>query len=394
MFIPGRIEFLGKHTDYCGGRSLVCAIDRGFHTVFTPTENRSVQITSEDSGETVSFKLSEDLQVAQDHWAKYPMTVAKRLAQNFKSRKLIGVDLSFRSDLPAAAGLSSSSALMIAFFAALADVNQLPLFEEYKQNIANNLELAEYLGCIENGQTFRGLPGCAGVGTFGGSQDHTAILSCRKNYLSQFLFAPVVLEKELYLPPNLSFVVASSGVIAEKTGAARAKYNRVSQMVSEIVNRWKGAEKSLAQIIEAAGLDDLKKFIAENDFSFEKQELLERVGQFYVETYEIIPKVSECLENGEVEKIGELIDLSQQNAERYLHNQAPETIYLQRLAREIGALASSAFGAGFGGSVYALVNTSDSNRFAGDWRENDLKMFPQLTGKAEFFVTKTAESRI
>ena len=33
MFIPGRIEVLGKHTDYCGGRSIVCAIDRGFHVV-------------------------------------------------------------------------------------------------------------------------------------------------------------------------------------------------------------------------------------------------------------------------------------------------------------------------------------------------------------------------
>ena len=30
-FVPGRIELFGKHTDYAGGRSLVCAVDRGFH---------------------------------------------------------------------------------------------------------------------------------------------------------------------------------------------------------------------------------------------------------------------------------------------------------------------------------------------------------------------------
>ena len=24
LFVPGRVEFLGKHTDYCGGQSLVC----------------------------------------------------------------------------------------------------------------------------------------------------------------------------------------------------------------------------------------------------------------------------------------------------------------------------------------------------------------------------------
>ena len=27
--MPGRIEVLGKHTDYGGGRVLVCAVDRG-----------------------------------------------------------------------------------------------------------------------------------------------------------------------------------------------------------------------------------------------------------------------------------------------------------------------------------------------------------------------------
>ena len=41
MFIPGRIEVLGKHTDYCGGSSIVCEIERGFHaTVGTFSESR------------------------------------------------------------------------------------------------------------------------------------------------------------------------------------------------------------------------------------------------------------------------------------------------------------------------------------------------------------------
>ena len=28
LWVPGRIEVLGKHTDYAGGRSLVCALER------------------------------------------------------------------------------------------------------------------------------------------------------------------------------------------------------------------------------------------------------------------------------------------------------------------------------------------------------------------------------
>ncbi len=30
FFVPGRIEVLGKHTDYAGGRSLLCAAEQGF----------------------------------------------------------------------------------------------------------------------------------------------------------------------------------------------------------------------------------------------------------------------------------------------------------------------------------------------------------------------------
>ncbi|MBK6844058.1 MAG: hypothetical protein IPG88_17445 [Gemmatimonadetes bacterium] len=30
VWVPGRIEVLGKHTDYAGGRSLLCTVERGF----------------------------------------------------------------------------------------------------------------------------------------------------------------------------------------------------------------------------------------------------------------------------------------------------------------------------------------------------------------------------
>ena len=36
VYVPGRIEFLGKHTDYAGGRSLLLAVDRGFRLVAVP----------------------------------------------------------------------------------------------------------------------------------------------------------------------------------------------------------------------------------------------------------------------------------------------------------------------------------------------------------------------
>ena len=40
-WVPGRIEVLGKHTDYGGGRSLLTTVERGFHVLATPRRARA-----------------------------------------------------------------------------------------------------------------------------------------------------------------------------------------------------------------------------------------------------------------------------------------------------------------------------------------------------------------
>ncbi len=386
MFIAGRIEFLGKHTDYCGGRSLVCAVDRGFYVESEINNQNEISLTNQDTKEVFTFPFNQNFKIQENHWIKYPQTVAKRIAQNFKSKNLSGVNINFRSDLPQAAGLSSSSALMIAIFFSISKTNNLTEFEEYQQNIFNKLELAEYLGCIENGQSYKTLTGDKGVGTFGGSQDHTAILCGKKNILSQFSFSPVKLEKEVTLPGDLCFAIASSGVKAEKTGSAKEKYNRLPLLVKEIREQI-DANLTLAQIVEKYGVDEVKRRLTNED-------LVDRMHQFYVESFEIIPQVSTYLENNEIEKIGGLIHMSHQNADQFLKNQTPETNFLQKSARTLGAIVASAFGAGFGGSVYALINKSDSDKFLNEWQKLYLENFPQYINQCNFFVTNISESMV
>jgi len=43
FFVPGRIEVLGKHTDYAGGRSLLCAMERGFAVLARPRTDAVVR---------------------------------------------------------------------------------------------------------------------------------------------------------------------------------------------------------------------------------------------------------------------------------------------------------------------------------------------------------------
>lgn len=73
-------------------------------------------------------------------------------------------------------------------------------------------------------------------------------------------------------------------------------------------------------------------------------------------------------------------------------NQIPETIFLQACARRQGAVASSAFGAGFGGSVYAIVEQSSADAFLQSWRDEYLREFPERCQTATFFTTRPAEA--
>src|SRR5437773_443979 len=172
-FVPGRLEVFGKHTDYAGGRSLLCAIERGYAVVAADRDDSHITIVDAKDGSAV--QILDAAAVAAPAWSVYPLTVARRIATNFPEARR-GANIAFESDLPAAAGMSSSSALMIAVFLALAAVNEIASLDRYRAEIHTTEELAGYLATVENGRDFGSLAGGSGVGTFGGSEDHTAIL--------------------------------------------------------------------------------------------------------------------------------------------------------------------------------------------------------------------------
>ena len=64
----------------------------------------------------------------------------------------------------------------------------------------------------------------------------------------------------------------------------------------------------------------------------------------------------------------------------------PETNFLQKSARELGAIAASAFGAGFGGSVWAMVPNERAAEFIEAWRSAYAADFPEPAARSEFFA--------
>eukprot|EP00440_Ansanella_granifera_P074679 gb/GFBE01081044.1/.p1 GENE.gb/GFBE01081044.1/~~gb/GFBE01081044.1/.p1 ORF type:complete len:129 (+),score=17.11 gb/GFBE01081044.1/:1-387(+) len=91
--------------------------------------------------------------------------------------------------------------------------------------------------------------------------------------------------------------------------------------------------------------------------------------------------------SGDQTRIGELVDISQRAGDVGLGNLVEETRWLPAEARRLGAVAASAFGAGFGGSVWALVATDDAERLLQAWKDAYTKEFPQRAATCEFFIT-------
>lgn len=389
--VPGRVELLGKHTDYAGGRSLLSALERGLVIGMVPRSDSLVTFLDTSSGARAEFPLDPALVPLTGRWAGFPMTVARRLAGNFPGARR-GADLALASDLPSAAGMSSSSALVVGTFLALAEANGLAATEGWRSHLSTPESLAEYLGCVENGQSFGPFVGDRGVGTFGGSQDHTAILCCRAGRVSQYSFCPVRSETEIAWPEEKALVIAVSGVRARKSGPEQGAYNRLSLSTRRILERWREASGADAATLAAAAAApgasaDIAALLERDDDSeFPPGFLAGRFQQFVAESFEIIPAAAGALARGDLAEFGTLVDRSQRGAEEGLKNQVRETIHLAQRARELGAAAASAFGAGFGGSVWAMVDREDAERFGRQWFEDYQARFPAAGRHARWFT--------
>lgn len=384
-FSPGRIEVLGKHTDYAGGRSMIAALDRGVTATVTDADAGA---TARSTAMPDAVDLRDAAALPSGHWGNYIKAAFSRLELNFGP--LAPCTIEIDSTLPLASGMSSSSAVVVASALALAHHNGLTSDPRWTAEITSDEALATYLACVENGSSFGSLAGHTGVGTRGGSEDHTAMICSRPDELGVFSFTDRVPARlgTIAFPEHLRFVVVMSGVLAEKTGPALAQYNRSSELARAIVAAWnQSTGRSDANIGEALRRDgdaraDLTALVAGDP------ELARRLDQFLVESQDIIPAAADALAAGDLSRFGDLVDASQRGADQGLGNQIDETRHLAAAARRLGAHAASAFGAGYGGSVWALVDQADADAFAEAWLADYLAAFPEHGAAASVLVTR------
>jgi galactokinase len=409
IFVPGRIEVLGKHTDYAGGSSLLVAVDRGLTFTAEPGEPGWMDVTAADTGETLRLPVARGARPgdgrggeARPGWAPYVEAVVARLRTELAALPagdpagLPAARIAFRSTLPVAAGLSSSSALVTGTFLALDALVGIRSRPGFRRDVPDREALAAWLADVEAGRE---------VGTRGGSEDHVAILCGRPHRVVRYAFAPVRPRGGAPVPEGWTFAVGSTGVVAEKAGSARNRFNRLSDLAAEAARAWSAASEAadpgetargggvtLGAALEAAGPEGLVDGVRDGAarLGIDPEPLVRRARHFAVESA-CVEAAFLALQRGDVPALGAAATRSTEAAAELLGNQVPETLALVDLARELGAGAASPFGAGFGGSVWALVADADADAFLDAWRKRYAESFPHRSS-AEFFVTAAAAS--
>src|ERR1051326_4078096 len=198
---PGRVNLIGEHIDYCGLPVFPMALSRGVRIAFERRANRGTRLVNADARFAPSFfTVDAELPPAPaGDWSNYARAAVQALARRFPD--LRGVDALVQSDLPIAAGLSSSSALVVAMALAILHANGVTVAP---------LELMELLA---QGERY--------VGTAGGGMDQAIILGAQAGCASRIDFNPLRLTPTA-VPADWRFIVAGGGMDRAITLAARA----------------------------------------------------------------------------------------------------------------------------------------------------------------------------
>jgi galactokinase len=346
---PGRINLIGDHVDYNDLPVLPMAIQHEITMHVRPRDDAQVRLENVDPVyEPVAFNLGATITAdAAGHWANYPKAAAQALVRAFGP--LAGFDGLVHGTIPQAAGLSSSSALVVAAALALIDANDLAID---RRSLMALLADAEHY-----------------VGTRGGGMDQAICLGATPGTATRIDFRPLRLTS-VPVPGDWRFVVAFSGVRAHKSAEAREVYNRRTQECSEaiaVLADELGLEEDARHwrtLLNVAPFDELISGLA----GVLDAPLDRRARHVLTEAARVDAAVAE-MKAGDATAFGKLMLASHESLRDDYEVSGPELDALVSLAVEAGAAGARLTGAGFGGSVVALVTPEAGTAVLEAWAD-------------------------
>lgn len=143
---PGRVEFIGNHTDHQGGRTLSFAINRYIFAAISLRDDKQVQIFSHNYRKPINVDLN-DLTKKEDELGKSAALIRGVAAYFNKSGyKYGGFDAFTFSTIPAGMGLSSSAAFEVLIATIFNELYNDKKIDELEIAKASRYSEIEYFG--------------------------------------------------------------------------------------------------------------------------------------------------------------------------------------------------------------------------------------------------------
>jgi len=326
---PGRVEFIGNHTDYNGGWVLGATIDRRVEVAVARRDDRHLRMVSADEGPPVEMDLNRiEKQADERAWANYVLGTIEALREEGVPVET-GVDLHVRSSLPVGAGLSSSAALELATAFAVAELfgGDMP-----RRTLAKAGRRAE--------NDFVGVP-CGildqAVVTFG-DEDRLVRVDARTGEVTA---VPLPSDTELWIFRTHQAHALADAHYQERFDEARAARRRLAKHLGGLDHLVDASPKQL----KAA-----RRVLPEP---------LHRRARHVSTEHRRVQKAVRRLEEGDEEGVGSLLFESHESSRADYENSTPELDFVvDRLAAVDAVLGARLTGAGFGGAAMAWTRTS------------------------------------
>ena len=319
---PGRIEFIGNHTDYNGGTVLGASIDRGVWVAVAPRTDGKRNFYSLFTGTTVTLDAAVSLkQVGEASWINYPLGVIAALPA-FGLQVPQGFDYVAMSDLPTGAGLSSSAAIELASGLAFLAITGQQADRETLVKIGKHAE-----------NNFVGVPcGILDQGVSGfGKTNHLVFIDCQG---PRFDTVPLPDDAHFWI-----FNTHTKHALVDGLYAARHR---------ECMEAAKALGVSLLVETTPAQVEAAKDKLTADAYKRAKH-VVEEIAR--------VDKAVEMLAKGDLAAVGHLLTASHRSSQNLFGNSTEELDFLVDTlegARNVHGVRLT--GGGFGGAVMALTD--------------------------------------
>ncbi|ATC64325.1 galactokinase [Nibricoccus aquaticus] len=351
---PGRIEFIGNHTDYNGGTVLGASIDRGVWVALARRTDGKRRFFSAFAGEITEAAAGvPQAQTGKASWINYPLGVLAALPV-FGLKAPEGFDYVAASDLPTGAGLSSSAAIELASALAFLEATGQRPDRETVVKIGKHAE-----------NHFVGVPcGILDQGVSGfGKKDHLVFIDCRG---PKFATVPLPSDAHFWI-----FNTHHKHALVDGMYAARHR---------ECMEAAKAIGVSLLVEASIQQLDAAKATLSSDAYKRAKH-VIEEIAR--------VEAANTALRAGDLAGVGKLLTASHRSSQNYFENSTPELdLLVDTLTGTPEVFGARLTGGGFGGAVMALT----SARFGDAQAESVAAVYEKVYGtKPEILHCQTGD---